>query len=207
MAEATTAAPTKPKRGIMFYLMLLGILAVAGGGGWFGFNYFTKKKTAVKAAVKTKDQKEGAPSRGAPKRLPVPLADGLIVYLPGKPRDGIPPRAVTTNAFKVNSTKPNQIYITFADPGKKKRYGVAQLYLAADNTDALVRKINEQFNVEEQKSVLFESVTNLLSAKLHRDTKVPGFRKILRSEIIGLVNRLFETNLVQEVIIPEFITQ
>lgn len=211
MAEASTAAPTKPKRGFLSFLPLIAILLIVPVGGWFGLEYFKKKKAGAKTEGKAEEKGESAHGGGhgkeakhtlhAPARLAMPITESPLVLVAGDPKNDVPARIVGTNAFKVNSIKPDKITIMFADATKKKHYAVTQIYLAGEDTEALLRKVNEK------QALLFENVTNLLSAKMFRDTRKPGFRRQLRSEIIVLANQILETNLVQEVIIPEFITQ
>ncbi|MBI2947633.1 MAG: flagellar basal body-associated FliL family protein [Verrucomicrobia bacterium] len=213
MAEAPTAAPAKPKRGLLSLLLIIALVAIAAVGGWFGFDYYKKKKAGASAEAGAKPEGKAAEKGKAghgketqhtlrvPPRLPLPIAESTLVFLAGNPSKDIPPRIVTTNAFKVNSTRPNKITIMFADQTKRKHYAVTQLYLAGEDTEGLMRLINEK------QAVLFENITNLLSAKMFRDVRRLGFRKLLRGEITVLVNQILETNLVQEVIIPEFITQ
>ena len=218
MAEAASKEPTKPKRGLLSILLLAAIVAIVAVGGWFGFDYYKKKKAGPQTAEETgstettEKKAEGGHGGGhgkdkphnlkAPARLAMPVAESALVFVPGNPNTGIPPRIVSTNAFQVNGyKKPEEIVIMFADTTKKKHYAVAQIYLAGPNTELLMRTINEK------QAILFESITNMLSAKLYKDTKTPGFKKILRSEIIGLANQVLETNLVQEAIIPKFVTQ
>lgn len=206
MAVAKTPEATKPKRGLLSLLPLIAVILVVPVAGWFGLDYY-KKKTRSKApgsaeTAKADEKKEAKHSLHVPSRLPVPIAESPLVFLPGDPKNDVPPRIVTTNAFVANSRKPEEIVITFADPGpRKKHHAVAQFYLVGEDTEALLRSVNEH------QAALFESVTNLLSAKYFKDTKVPGFRKVLRSELIGLSNQILGSNLVQEVIIPRFLSQ
>jgi flagellar basal body-associated protein FliL len=217
MAEATTAEPAKKKRGLLLPIIALAIVLPVGG--WFGFDYFKKKKAAAGAGAEEAGKPDGKePEKGEahgkaghgketkhtlriPPRLPLPIADSTLVFLAGNPGKEIPPRIVTTNAFKMNSTRPSKITVMFADQTKKKHFGVMQIYLAGQDTEGLMRLINEK------QAVVYENITNLLSAKMHRDVRRLGFRKLLRSEITVLVNQILETNLVQEVIIPELMTQ
>lgn len=209
MAEATTAAATKPKRGMMFFLPIILLALLLPVGGWFGLKYFNKHKASGStdsAAELEKKEKEKEKARASllPKRLPMPITDKVLTYIPGNPKEDVPPRIVTTNALVANSRKPFQIVVLFADT-RKKHYGVGQFYLAGDNTDGLMRRMNDL--VTTNQAVLLESVTNLLSAKLYKDTKVPGFRQLLRAQLFELSNQILGSNLVQEVIIPEFMTQ
>ena len=219
MAQATTAEPAKKKRGLLSLLPIIALVVILPVGGWFGYDFYRKKKAGAgesagagagahgKPEGKPAEKGEGGHGKEAkhtlrmPPRLALPIADSPLVYLAGDPSKDIPPRIVTTNAFKVNSIRPYKITIMFADQTKKKHFGVMQLYLAGQDTEGLMRVINEK------QAVLYENITNLLSAKMHRDVRRLGFRNLLRSEITVLVNQILETNLVQEVIIPEFITQ
>jgi len=200
MAEAKTS---KPKRSLASLILLPAILILVPVGGWFGLDIFMKKKTGAKAPAKQEEnehKKKTVHSLSVPNRLPMPIAESPLVFLRADPSKDIPPRIITTNAFKAGSLRPDEIVIRFADV-KKKHHAVIQLRVAGDDTEELLRKMNDH------QAVLFENITNLLSGKFYKETKAPGFRSILRSEVAGLVNHLLGSNLVQEVIIPKFITQ
>ena len=219
MAEAKPAEAAKPKRGLLGMLPLIAVLVLSPVAGWFGLAYYQKKKKMAdpQAAAKPEGEaekgheskeskggghgKEKAKPSKLPPRLPIPIALSELVVVAGNPELDLPPRIVSTNFFKMNGKKPEEIVIMFADTTKKKHYAVFQIYLAAENSQELMNLMNEH------QTNLYENLTNMLSAKRFKDTKIPGFRNLLRSEIIGLANQVFETNLVREAILSKFIAQ
>ena len=105
MSEAKPAEGTKPKRGLLGMLPLIAVLVIAPVAGWFGLDYYQKKKKKADpqaAASPEAEAEKGHEPKGGhgkekpkagklPARLPMPIALSPLVVVPGNPELDLPP--------------------------------------------------------------------------------------------------------------------
>ena len=94
-----------------------------------------------------------------------------------------------------------KIVVNIANTGGK-RFAVARLLVSGRNM-GLIQAVNDK------RQKLLDLATGALSSKTLEDISRPGFRNILRMELLTLFNQaIFEYgNLIEEVVITEFVIQ
>jgi flagellar basal body-associated protein FliL len=185
----------KSKKGKLILILSISIVLV-GGGTWFTLGYLKKKDVAQEEVSKEDAAKKLLPH--APKGMPVPLVRDTVVYLPKLPgKELSQDMIVSTNA---KAARLEQIVVQLADT-KRPRHAVARIALVSNDTDQLIEKINEN------QPKIFDSISKLLALKTAKEVQMPSFRSLFRADVMTVCNKLLGTNLVHEVLIPEFMMQ
>lgn len=199
MASDTPQPPggAKSKRGVLFYLLVLIAVLLLGGGGWFGYQYLGKKGASSEDQGESGGHGDGQVKRvAAPPKMAVPLVPDKVVFTP-KDRGNI---LTSDMIVSTNSKAPKKLIVKLADT-KAPRFAMLQVFLSANNTDDLIEKVNAN------QPELYEKITKRIAEKTAKDVNTPGFRNRIRSELMYECNRLLGSNVVQEIIITESVTQ
>lgn len=195
--QAPAAAPAKGKRRWLVISILGVVLVATPAVTWFALDF--SKSGAGKPAAKPV-KKRAYPLLGAPPNLAIPLVRTQVVFIAQNDDKGIPPFIVPTNAAPAKPIE--KMVIVLADPSTNKvHHAVMQIFLIGKNTDALIHKLNQK------QPLVYQAVENRLASKTIKDTQAPGFRNLLRTELIQVCNRVLEANLVQDVVITDFVAQ
>lgn len=172
---------------------------------WLVIGYLEPKPEKTEEPAELKKVKK----IGAPSNMAVPVLDGVLGFVKGDPRNGISPIITTTNRIGANISDLGDIIVTLADT-KSAHNAVAQIYVVGDDTDEIIRRINETIAnavKNDERTTFFDHVTKLLSSKFIKDTYEPSFRKTLRGEIKALSDQVLGTNVVREVVISKFLSK
>jgi len=163
----------------------------------------------------TRTQKGRVPNKtGARPRLPVPLTDGVLIFeagpldlgmikvtnaAPGLSFESIEQHKFTgLESLRGRKSEHCGTIVPLADEDRD-HYVIIEIYMAADNTDALIAGANLN------SPKLFQSVTDLLSRKTIEQLDKPGARQLLRSEILTCCNQVLGSKVVQEIIITKLL--
>lgn len=185
--------------GIRAFLPTILMVVLTPVIAWFVLGYLEEKPEPKDEPVEEKKEK----GFGAPEGLAVPLISGQLGFIEGNQRKGIYPRIGATNDLEKNRTDLEEIIITLADQ-KTVHNAVAQIFLIGENTDEVMRRIN----LTRREAVsFFERITNHLTLKTMDEVQTPGFRNLLREEILVLCDEFLGTNIVQEIVITKFLSK
>ncbi|MBM3839812.1 MAG: flagellar basal body-associated FliL family protein [Verrucomicrobia bacterium] len=152
----------------------------------------------------------GAKEKGAKKpkatgrntKLPVPLTRDAVAYHPGDDtKEGDSPKYVLLDlkGEPRDEAKSDKIVVNLAGTSAT-RFAVARLSLLGEHQE-LVERVN--FNRER----LLDVASGTLSSLTLDDVEKPGFRNLLRQQLVALFNDIMGRGTIQEVIITEFIVQ
>lgn len=159
---------------------------------WVALLFLSEPKAEPKPSAPPREYAE----LGAPSELPIPVVTSMVVLIKGNA--DTPSFVVPTNTQPVRGLE--KLTLPLADI-KEPHYVVAQIFLVGKNTDALIHRYNKT------QPKVYNAVTNVLSSKTLEETRRPGYRNILRSEILQVCNAIMGKDTVQDVIIGEFLTQ
>lgn len=192
-----TADGAKRKRGALFYLLVIIPVLLLGAGGWFGYQYLGKKGAGTGDSSESGGPGEGKNKRiVAPPKLAVPLVPDKVVFMPKTSGNSLTSDMIVST----NSKAPKKLIVQLADT-KAPRFAMMQVFLSADKTDELIERLNAN------QPDLYEKITNMISQKTAKDINALGFRNRIRSELMYECTRLLGSNVVQEIIITELVTQ
>lgn len=199
MAKETPQAPegAKRKRGLVFYLLVIIPVLLLPAGGWFTYQYLGKKGSGSGDSSESGGHGNGKEKRiVAPPKLAVPLVPDKVVFMPKDRGNSLTSDMIVST----NSKAPKKLIVPLADT-KAPRFAMMQIFLSADKTDELIEKLNAN------QPDLYEKIAKRISEKTAKDINTPGFRNRMRSEVMYECNRLLGSNVVQEIIITESVTQ
>jgi len=191
--------------GVLAYLPLVLMVVLMPLIAWLVIGYLEPKPEKTEEPAKIKKVKK----IGAPSNMAVPVIDGVLGFVKGNPRNGISPIITNTNAIAANISDLGDITVTLADT-KSAHNAVIQIYVVGDDTDEIIRRINETIVkaiARNDRTTFFDQVTKLLSSKFIKDTFEPSFKNILRGEIKALCDQVLGTNVVREVVITKFLSK
>lgn len=141
-----------------------------------------------------------------PLTVAVPITRDPVTFQRGKPTTENPDDfdKIVILDFKGEAkdlASADKIVVNIANTGGK-RFAVARL-LVGGRDMGLIKAVNDK------RQKLLDQATGALSSKTLEDISRPGFRNILRMELLTLFNQaIFEYgNLIEEVVITEFVIQ
>jgi flagellar basal body-associated protein FliL len=198
MAEAVEqAAPSaKPKGRMMLYLAIGLALVVTPVATWFASGLFQKPV----AGKQTKAPKTDWVKLEAPPNMAIPLIRTQIVFIEANESLGHPAFVTPTNSQAARPIE--KMTIRLADT-KETHYVVAQFHLVGKNTDLLITRMNQRTNA----AALYDETKDLLSKMTLQQVRAPSFRTLFRGRIKVIADRILGSNVVQEVLLSDFITQ
>lgn len=227
--EGGQPAPAAPSGGISSYLPLVIVLVLTpllAIGTIQLKSWWDKKKGAApteehagaakeKEEAPAKESSHGgghgaAKEKGAKKskatgrntKLPIPLTRDAVAYHPGDDsKEGDSPKYVLLDlkGEPRDEGKSDKIVVNLAGTSAT-RFAVARMSLLGEHPD-LVERVN--FNRER----LLDVASGALSSLTLDDVEKPGFRNLLRQQLLALFNDILGRGTIQEVIITEFIVQ
>ncbi len=167
----------------------------------------TEKKEAAKpesshgAAKDEKGKKNGKKGKRDTK-IPIPLTrDAVAYHVKDDAKEGDFDKIVVLDlkGEPREEAKSDKIVVNIANTGGS-RFAVARLSMVGEHGD-LVERINQN------RERLLDRASGLLSSHTPEDIEKPGFRNILRSELLAEFNEILGRGTIQEVLITEFIIQ
>lgn len=134
--------------------------------------------------------------------LPVPLTRSLVSFVaadPSRPHDY--DRIVKVNAKSelVGEAQSDKI-IANLKGGGAPRFVAVRISLIS-GSDLFIKSLNENYDR------LFDLVSGELAALSPEEIEKPGFRNLFRSKLQAQFNRFFESDMVKQVLITEFVVQ
>lgn len=144
-------------------------------------------------------------SRGRSPEMPVPLTREIVAFQPARAPDPTKPDDVDkivildAKGEPKDVAQPDKIVVNVAN-SNGRAYAVVRLSLKGGSED-LIPLIN--LNRER----LLDVATGTLSSKTLDEIDKPGFRNVLRSELLALFNQALGGNALSDVVITDFVTQ
>lgn len=235
-ATAASESPGGAKALLATYLPLIIAVVVMPILAWVTLEFKSKKgTTAASAPAEHGGEAEGASSHAAepeassgheasdadshgegggilsradngPLTIPVPVTRDPIMFQrrvvsKDNPNDFDKIVVMDVKGEPRDLARADKIVVNIANTGGA-RFAVARLLVGGRNMD-LIKAINEK------KEKLLDDATGALSSKTLDDINKPGFRNVLRAELLTLFNQALYPypNLIEEVIITEFVIQ
>ncbi len=231
-AAGGEAGAAKPSGGIKSYLPLIVVVVLMPVAAWVTLMVKSKMDKSAPAEEATteetshaavKEEKKEAHASGeksggssekgkgvrrSKKRnadVPVPLTREIVAYQSPRPAEEGKPEDV--EKFVVLDSKgeakdvaqADKIVVNVAKSGGRA-YGVGRFALRGAGDDFV-----QQVNLNRER--LLDVATGTLSSKTLDEIETPGFRNLLRAELLALFNQVLGGNAVSEVVITELITQ
>lgn len=158
---------------------------------------------------------EGLPQKPkAPRKMPVPLTGGSLIFEPGPSGAGIirvtnAPPSITfessqkrqfegLDTLRAQKSRHAGMIVKLADT-RRDRFAIIEIFMVGENTDALIARANST------RPKLYQGVMNLLSSKTAAQLDGPGGRQFLRSEILDLCHQILGPKIVDEILITRLI--
>lgn len=164
-----------------------------------------KGKETHGSAAHGKGKSAGSKSKTRPAEMPVPLTREIVAFQPARdPEDKKPDDVdkiviLDAKGEPKDVAQPDKIVVNVAK-SNGRAYAVVRLSLKGGG-DELIPQIN--LNRER----LLDVATGTLSSKTLEEIDNPGFRNLLRSELLTLFNQVLNGNVISEVVITDFVTQ
>jgi hypothetical protein len=196
------AAPAKPKRRIVTYLIVGILLLATPVATWFALDLFKKPEAGGGASgtnvVKAAPRKNWV-ELNAPNGMAIPLVRTQIVFIKANPALGYPPFVAPMNLQPARTME--KMMIRLADTNEV-HHAVGQFHLVGKNTDLLIDRLNRGTNA----AALYDEAFRLISNMTFKQARSSTFRNLLRAHLSHLCDRILGTNVVHEVL-AEFVTQ
>ena len=157
-----------------------------GGGGHGASKEKSKKRSGVERNTK----------------LPIPLTRDAVAYHPRDPdKEGDYDKIVVLDlkGEPRDEAKSDKIIVNIANTGGS-RFAVIRISLVGEH-ESLIERINEN------RERLLDRASGLLEMKTQDDVEKPGFRSLLKAELLSSFNEILKRGTLQEVIITEFVIQ
>lgn len=166
-----------------------------GGGGHGGGGHGDEK-----APKKSKH-----PSGWRNTKIPIPLTREAVAFKAAEEPDRDKPAdfdkyvVLDLKGETRDTAQADKIVVNIANT-RGERFAVARLSVIGEHPE-LIRRMNEN------RERLIDVAAGTLSSKTLDDIEKPGFRNILRAELVALFNQILGPGTIQEVVITEWITQ
>ena len=152
-------------------------------------------------AAKEKTKKKGGGTERNT-RLPIPLTRDAVAYHPrDDTKDGDYDKIVVLDlkGEPRDEAKSDKIIVNIANTGGS-RFAVIRISLVGEHSD-LIERINQN------RERMLDRASGLLEMKTQDDVEKPGFRSLLKAELLGSFNEILGRGSLQEVIVTEFVIQ
>lgn len=198
-------------------LLFTGPLFFGGGiNPWSDVQASETVRGEAKAGA-AQSSKEGVPPKPkAPRKMPVPLTGGSLIFEPGPSGTGIirvtnAPPSVTfessekrrfegLDTLRAEKSRHAGMIVKLADT-RRDCFAIVEIYMVGENTDELIARANAT------RPKLYQSVMNLLSSKTAVALDAPGGRQVLRSEILDRCQQILGPKIVGEILITRLLHQ
>ncbi|MBI2947412.1 MAG: von Willebrand factor type A domain-containing protein [Verrucomicrobia bacterium] len=147
-------------------------------------------------------QRPPAPATKRNVKLPVPLTREQVAFAAGDPsKAGDADRivAMSANGEIQDEARADKLVVNLSGTSAT-RFAVARISVLGDHPE-LIKRVNEH------RDRLLDVAVGALSSLTLGDVEKPGFRNLLRQQLLALFNEVLGRGTIQEVIITEFIVQ
>lgn len=196
MAGEAEVAPRRKRPGNRLLQFSLIMVVLTPGLTWLSLSMLSRDDAKKPVVEKVKKDYR---KLGAPNDLPLPMVTNLVEFM--RASGERPPFIVPTNVQPVRGIP--KMVLRLANTNKIHHL-VAEIFLVGKNTDALISRFNKAQSDEPK---VYLAVSNLLARKTLEEARTPGFRSILRSELVQVCNAIMGPDTVQDAIIAELLTQ
>jgi flagellar basal body-associated protein FliL len=144
-------------------------------------------------------------SRNRDPELPVPLTREIVAWQPARAADPSKPDDVEKIVSLDSKGEPKDVaqadkIVVNVARSNGRAYAVGRFSLKGPG-----EKFVQQVNLNRER--LLDVVTGTLSSKTLEEFETPGFKNLLRAELMALFNQVLGGNAVTEVVITELVTQ
>lgn len=204
----TDAAAAKPrKKGVVFYLIIIGAVGLVAGAAWFFFGMRSQKASKTNQAASSAPAKPvrltSAQEQAARiKNVPIPITRDALAYGIKRPmRDDVDYDNVyilDMSGIPRDLAKADRITASITGPGNfGTKYIVTRIAVMIDSPGTL-SKIN--LNRQRILSAIMETLSNRAVQELAR----PGFKQAVQRSLQEALVRILGYGSIQEVIFLEF---